>query len=31
MSDLVPQGRFWRNVLGSAVFGGFLMVVFQMS
>ena len=23
LSDLVPQGRFWRDVLGSAVFWGF--------
>ena len=31
LSDPVPHGRFWRNVLGSAVFWGFLMVVCQMS
>ena len=31
MSDLVPHGRFRGNVLGFAVFGGFWMVIFQMS
>ena len=29
LSVLVPQGRFWRKVLGSAVFLGFLMVSFS--
>ena len=30
LPDLVPQGRFWRDVLGSAVLGIFLMVVSHM-